>query len=94
MTALLVVGTGPAVGTTSVATALEALAVDRGTPCTVVAPAETGLADGAPGSLAAVARQAGGGVRTLELARYPDPLSPAAAARRSGRPPLDPAVCA
>jgi dethiobiotin synthetase len=33
-------------------------------------------------------------VRTVELVRYPDPLSPAAAARRSGRPPLDPALCA
>jgi len=33
-------------------------------------------------------------VRTVELVRYPDALSPAAAARSSGRPPLDPAVCA
>ena len=94
MTALLVVGTGPGVGATTVSTALAALAVDRAAPCTVVAPAETGLPDGAPGSLARVSRAVGDGVRTVELARYPDALSPAAAARRSGRPPLDPAVCA
>lgn len=93
MTALLVVGTGPAVGTTTVTSALAALAVDRGTPCTVVAPAETGLADGEPGSLARVTALAGG-VRAVELARYPDLLSPAAAARRSGRAPLDPAAAA
>jgi dethiobiotin synthase len=94
MTALLVVGTGPGVGTTTVSAALAALAVDRGAPCTVVAPAETGLADDEPGSLARLTRRAGDAVRTVELARYPDRLSPAAAARRSGRPPLDPAVCA
>ena len=92
MTALLVVGTGPGVGTTSVAAAVAALAVERGAGCTVVQPAQTGLADGVPGTLAAVARWAVG-VRTVELGRYPDRLSPAAAARRSGRPALDPASC-
>lgn len=94
MTALLVVGTGPEVGATTVSAGLAVLAVDRSAPCTVIAPAETGLADDEPGSGARVGRLAGDGVRAVELARYPDRLSPAAAARRSGRPPLDPAVCA
>ncbi len=94
MTALLVTGTGTGVGKTVVTAALAALALDRGARCTVVKPAQTGVPDDAPGDLADVVRLAGEGVRTVELVRYPDPLSPAAAARRSGRPPLDPAVCA
>ena len=94
MSALLVVGSGPDVGTTTVAAALAALAVDRGARCTVVSPAQTGLPDGGPGSLDVVTRLAGGAVRTVELTRYPDRLSPAAAARLSGRSALDPAVCA
>ena len=94
MTALLVVGTGPEVGATSVTAALAALALARGARCTVVAPAQTGRADGEPGSLARITDLSGDGVRTVELVRYPDHLSPAAAARRSGRPALDPAVCA
>ncbi len=94
MTALLVTGTGTGVGKTVVTAALAALALDRGARCTVVKPAQTGVPDDAPGDLADVVRLAGEGVRTVELVRYPDPLSPPAAARRSGRPPLDPAVCA
>lgn len=93
MTALLITGTGTGVGKTVVTAALAALAGVRGQRCTVVKPAQTGVADGAPGDLAEVARLAGGGVDLVELARYPDPLSPAAAARRCGRPPLDPARC-
>lgn len=92
MTALLVTGTGTGVGKTVVTAAVAALALDRGATCTVVKPAQTGIADGEPGDLADVQRWAGAAVRTVELVRYPDPLSPAAAARRSGRPPLDPAA--
>lgn len=94
MTALLVTGTGTGVGKTIVTAALAALAVSRGQTCTVLKPAQTGVADGEPGDLADVRRLAGDQARTVELARYPDPLSPAAAARRSGRPSLDPAQCA
>ena len=94
MTALVVTGTGTGVGKTVVTAALAALARSRGQSCTVVKPAQTGIADDAPGDLADVVRLAGDDVRTVELVRYPDPLSPAAAARRSGRPTLDAAQVA
>lgn len=94
MTKLLVTGTGTGVGKTIVTAALASLAVSRGQTCTVLKPAQTGVGDDEPGDLADVTRLAGDDVRTVELARYPDPLSPAAAARRSGREPLDLAQCA
>jgi len=94
VSALLVTGTGTGVGKTVVTAAIAALARDRGQRCTVVKPAQTGVPDDAPGDLAEVERLAGAGVITQELARYPDPLSPAAAARRSRLPPVDPAACA
>lgn len=94
MTALLVTGTGTGVGKTVVVAALAALAAARGQTCAVVKPAQTGVSDDAPGDLADVVRLAGERVRPVELVRFPDPLSPAAAARRCGRPPLDPALCA
>ncbi|HWH29187.1 MAG TPA: dethiobiotin synthase [Mycobacteriales bacterium] len=90
MTRLVVTGTGTGVGKTVVTAAVAALARQRGT-CTVVKPAQTGIADGEPGDLDDVRRLAGD-VGTCELVRYPDPLAPAAAARLSGRPPLDPAA--
>ena len=94
MTALLVTGTGTGVGKTVVTAALAALALSRGQRCTVVKPAQTGVPDGSPGDLADVVRLAGDEVAPVELVRYPDPLSPAAAARRCDRPPLDPAEAA
>jgi dethiobiotin synthase len=94
VTALLVTGTGTGVGKTVVTAALAALAISRGQRCTVLKPGQTGVPDDAPGDLADVVRLAGDDVRTVELVRYPDPLSPAAAARRCGRTPLDPAVAA
>ena len=92
MTALLVTGTGTGVGKTVVTAAVAALALARGQRCTVVKPAQTGVPDGAPGDLADVTRLAGP-VEAVELARFPDPLSPAAAARCRGLVPLDPARC-
>lgn len=81
-------GAGPAVGATVVTAAVAALAAERGARVGVVKTAQTGVPDGAPGDLAAVTRLSG--VDDVhELARYPDRLSPAAAARRSGRPALD-----
>ena len=100
MTALLVTGTGTGVGKTVVTAAVAALALSRGQRCTVLKPAQTGVSDDAPGDLADIARLTGrlepeppDAVRLVELARYPDPLSPAAAARRSGRAPVDLARC-
>jgi dethiobiotin synthetase len=92
MTALLVTGTGTAVGKTVVTAAIAALAAARGERVTVMKPAQTGEPDGGGGDLAEVRRLAGR-VECVELARYPDPLSPDAAARRSGRPPLTLSQC-
>ena len=92
MAVLFVTGTGTDVGKTVVTAAVAALAAQRGARCAVVKPAQTGVPDGGDGDLADITRLAG--VRDVhELVRYPDPLSPAAAARTSGRPPLDPARC-
>lgn len=92
MTLLVVTGTGTEVGKTVVTAAVAALALARGARCAVVKPGQTGVADDEPGDLADVARLSGADA-LHELVRYPDPLSPAAAARRSGRPPLDLAAC-
>jgi dethiobiotin synthetase len=86
---LFVTGTGTDVGKTVVTAALAALALQRGSVA-VVKPGQTGVADGEPGDLAEVVRLAGP-ISCHELVRYPDPLSPAAAARASGRAVLDPA---
>jgi dethiobiotin synthetase len=90
---LVVTGTGTDVGKTVVTAAVAALAADRGRKVAVLKPAQTGVPDGAPGDLAEVRRLAGD-VTTLELRRYPDPLSPEAAARRAGLPPVTPAEVA
>ena len=93
MSILVVTGTGTDVGKTVVTAAIAALAADRGRGIAVLKPAQTGVATGEPGDLAEVTRLAGP-VTTRELRRYPDPLSPEAAARRSGLPPLSPAQVA
>ena len=87
MSILVVTGTGTEVGKTVVTAAVAALAAARGGGVAVVKPAQTGVGPGEPGDLAEVARLAGL-CDTHEYARYPDPLSPAAAARISGLPPL------
>lgn len=88
MSVLLVTGTGTGVGKTVVTAAIAALARDRGASVAVVKPAQTGIGPAEPGDLEAVRRLAG--IEDLhEWVRYPDPLSPAAAARRSGLPALD-----
>jgi dethiobiotin synthetase len=85
---LVVSGTGTEVGKTVVTAAVAALAAARGLRVAVVKPAQTGEPPGAPGDLAEVGRLSG--VTDLhELARFPDPLSPEAAARASGLPPLE-----
>jgi dethiobiotin synthetase len=85
---LVVSGTGTGVGKTVVTAAVAALAATRGATVAVVKPAQTGASLDDHGDLDDVRRLAG--VTDLhEHARFPDPLSPAAAARRSGLPALD-----
>ena len=91
MTILFVSGTGTGVGKTVVTAAVASLALYRGASVAVVKPAQTGVPVDAAGDLADVTRLSGVG-DVFELVRYPDPLSPAAAARRSGLPTLDPAA--
>lgn len=88
---LFISGTGTGVGKTVVTAAVAALAAAAGQRTAVVKLAQTGVHDG-PGSdtpdLQTVTRLAGV-TDTHELARFPDPLSPEAAARVSGLPPVD-----
>ncbi|WP_214323555.1 dethiobiotin synthase [Nonomuraea sediminis] len=87
MSVLVVTGTDVGVGKTVVTAAVAALAVGRGASVAVVKPAQTGLAPGEPGDLDEVIRLSGV-TTTFELSRFPDALSPAAAARASGLAPL------
>lgn len=92
MTVLAVSGTGTDVGKTVVTAAVCALALQRGSTVAVVKAAQTGVRAGEPGDLAEIARLCGAdaaGLTLIEGARYTDPLSPAAAARVSARPPVD-----
>jgi len=84
MSVLVVTGTGTDVGKT-IATA--ALAACAGGGVAVVKPAQTGVAVHEAGDLAEVWRLSGC-TDLHEYARYPDPLSPDRAARRSGLPAL------
>lgn len=90
---LVVSGTGTAVGKTVVTAALAAVAVAAGDRVAVLKPAQTGVTADEPGDVDDVARLVPG-VTTRELARYPDPLAPATAARRSGMRPVTPQAAA
>lgn len=87
-TILVVTGTGTEIGKTVVTAAVAAAA--RGRRVAVLKPAQTGLAPGEPGDAAEVARLAGAHVTPVELARFPEPLAPATAARRAGLAPVRP----
>ncbi|PKV99205.1 dethiobiotin synthase [Nocardia fluminea] len=87
MTVLLISGTSTDVGKTVVTAALAAAAQAAGRTVAVCKPAQTGVAPGEPGDLAEVTRLTGV-TRTLELARYPEPLAPDTAARRAAMPML------
>ncbi|MFJ4827379.1 dethiobiotin synthase [Streptomyces bacillaris] len=88
MTVLVVSGTGTEIGKTVVTAAVAAAA--RGRRVAVLKPAQTGLAPGEPGDAAEVVRLAGAHVTPVELARFPEPLAPATAARRAGLDPVRP----
>jgi dethiobiotin synthetase len=80
VTVLVVAGTDTGVGKTVVVAALAAIARARGDSVAVVKPVQTGVAADEPGDVEEVRRLAG--VDDLhELARLPDPLAPATAAR-------------
>ena len=86
----MVTGTDTGVGKTVVVAALAALALARDAEVAVVKPAQTGIATGERTdveTVCALTNLAPGHV--FEFVRYPDPLSPAAAARLSGAEALD-----
>ncbi|PPS70537.1 MULTISPECIES: dethiobiotin synthase [Streptomyces] len=89
MPVLVITGTGTEVGKTVVTAAVAATALAAGRSVAVLKAAQTGVRPDEPGDAAEVARLAGP-VTTAELARYPEPLAPATAARRAGRAPVHP----
>jgi dethiobiotin synthetase len=89
MAVIVVTGTGTEIGKTVVTAALAAAALAQGRSVAVVKPAQTGVAPGEDGDVDVVRRLAGD-VTRRELARYPEPLAPATAARRAGLPPVRP----
>ncbi|MDQ1021286.1 dethiobiotin synthase [Streptomyces afghaniensis] len=89
MPVLVITGTGTEVGKTVVTAAVAATALAAGRSVAVLKAAQTGVRPDEPGDAAEVARLAGA-VTTAELARYPEPLAPATAARRAGRAPVHP----
>ncbi|MGH3324300.1 MAG: dethiobiotin synthase [Streptomyces sp.] len=83
---LVVTGTGTGIGKTVTTAALAAVALGAGRSVAVLKPAQTGVAAEEPGDVAEVRWLAGEAVTGAELARFPEPLAPATAARRAGRP--------
>ncbi|MFI6805341.1 dethiobiotin synthase [Streptomyces luteogriseus] len=89
MPVLVITGTGTEVGKTVVTAAVAASALAVGRSVAVLKAAQTGVRPDEPGDAAEVERLAGP-VTTAELARFPEPLAPATAARRAGRTPVHP----
>ncbi|MEV0173851.1 dethiobiotin synthase [Streptomyces sp. NPDC050803] len=89
MTVLVITGTGTEIGKTVTTAAVAATALASGRTVAVLKAAQTGLRPQERGDAEECARLAGA-VTTAELARYPDPLAPATAARRAGRAPVRP----
>ncbi|PZT70041.1 ATP-dependent dethiobiotin synthetase BioD [Streptomyces sp. SW4] len=73
-----------------VTAAVAATAVAAGRSVAVLKAAQTGVGPDEPGDAQEVARLAGAAVTASEIARYPEPLAPATAARRAGRAPVHP----
>ncbi|MGP4047336.1 dethiobiotin synthase [Streptomyces sp. 2A115] len=89
MPVLVITGTGTEVGKTVTTAAIAAAAVAAGRSVAVLKPAQTGVLPGERGDADEVVRLAGP-VTAVELARYPEPLAPATAARRAGLAPVRP----
>ncbi|AWZ05193.1 MULTISPECIES: dethiobiotin synthase [unclassified Streptomyces] len=88
---IVVSGTGTEIGKTVVTSAIAAAALAAGRSVAVLKPAQTGVGPDEAGDAAEAVRLAGSAVTAVELARYPEPLAPDTAARRSGLPTLSPA---
>ncbi|MFI6033670.1 dethiobiotin synthase [Streptomyces sp. NPDC051315] len=89
MPILVITGTGTEVGKTVTTAALAASALGAGRSVAVLKAAQTGVGPDERGDAEEVARLAGA-VTPAEVARFPDPLAPATAARRAGREPVRP----
>ncbi|MFG2727348.1 dethiobiotin synthase [Streptomyces canus] len=89
MPVLVITGTGTEVGKTVATAAVAAAALAAGRTVAVLKAAQTGVRPDEPGDADEVARLAGA-VTKAELARYPEPLAPATAARRAGLKPVHP----
>jgi dethiobiotin synthetase len=83
MSVLVITGTGTEVGKTIVTATLAATANGAGLRVAVVKLAQTGIAAGDEADVDVVTRLSGV-TDVHELARYPEPLAPATAARRAG----------
>ncbi|MBV8992807.1 MAG: ATP-dependent dethiobiotin synthetase BioD [Pseudonocardiales bacterium] len=92
MSVLVVTGTGTGVGKTVVTAAIAALAVAARRRVAVMKVTQTGVGAGQPGDVEQVRRLVGFPITSRELARYPEPLAPATAARRAGLAPVTPAT--
>ncbi|NEY35492.1 ATP-dependent dethiobiotin synthetase BioD [Streptomyces sp. PRKS01-65] len=89
MPVLVITGTGTEIGKTVVTAAVAATALAAGRSVAVLKAAQTGVGPDEPGDAQEAARLAGP-VTTAEIARFPEPLAPATAARRAGLPPVHP----
>ncbi|WP_406214159.1 dethiobiotin synthase [Streptomyces canus] len=89
MPVLVITGTGTEVGKTVATAAVAAAALAAGRTVAVLKAAQTGVRPDEPGDADEVERLAGA-VTKAEVARYPEPLAPATAARRAGLTPVRP----
>lgn len=89
MPVLVITGTGTEVGKTVTTAAVAAAALAAGRTVAVLKAAQTGVRPDEPGDAEEVARLAGA-VTKAEVARYPEPLAPATAARRAALEPVRP----
>ncbi|MGW7412858.1 dethiobiotin synthase [Streptomyces sp. NPDC054863] len=90
MSTIVVTGTNTDIGKTVVTAALASLARAKGQRVVVLKPAQTGVGPAEDGDAQVAAKLAGDGVGVVELARFPEPLAPATAARRAGMAPVTP----
>jgi len=89
MPVLVITGTGTEVGKTVTTAAVAAAALAAGRTVAVLKAAQTGVRPDEPGDADEVARLAGA-VTKAEVARFPEPLAPATAARRAALEPVRP----